>query len=212
MDDPNLQSAMMGGMMMKDKTLTGLASAEDIKLVDAVFKDKLGMPIVAMNTVKPFMVSSMMLPLLMGCPIASVEQELMKISKNQKEEVYGLETVAEQLAVFDAIPYQVQMDELVKSVKDEFKSDKEELVKLMETYKSGDVEAIMTMMNSSDNKISSKYQEELLVNRNKNWIPKIEQIAKQKPTFFGVGAAHLGGKTGVIALLRAKGYKVEPVQ
>ena len=52
----------------------------------------------------------------------------------------------------------------------------------------------------------------LLKNRNTNWIPKIEKAAKEKPTFFGVGAAHLGGDDGVIKLLRKKGYTVEAVK
>ncbi len=212
MDDPNLQSSMMSGMMMKDKTMTALASEADIKIVDTYLKDKLGMPVVALNNMKPFMISSMMLPLMLGCPAASIEMELVNVSKKQNEEIYGLETVAEQLAVFDAIPYQVQMDELVKSVKDKFESDKKELQELMTVYKSKDVNQIMKMMEKSDNKISSQYQDLLLNNRNKSWIPKIASIAKDKPTFFGVGAAHLGGSNGVIALLKKQGFKVDPVQ
>jgi uncharacterized protein YbaP (TraB family) len=34
---------------------------------------------------------------------------------------------------------------------------------------------------------------------------------KQNPTFFAVGAGHLGGENGVINLLRKKRYKVSPV-
>lgn len=51
-----------------------------------------------------------------------------------------------------------------------------------------------------------------LTNRNKNWISKMSEIMMEKPTFFGVGAAHLAGEEGVIKLLRKKGYKVEAVQ
>ncbi|MFT5800980.1 MAG: hypothetical protein ACI956_000785, partial [Nonlabens sp.] len=32
------------------------------------------------------------------------------------------------------------------------------------------------------------------------------------PTFFAVGAGHLGGDIGVIALLRKAGYSVEPIR
>ncbi|HEY0092615.1 MAG TPA: TraB/GumN family protein [Flavobacterium sp.] len=210
MDDPTIQQSMMAGITMKDKTMTTLASAADIKIVDAIIMEKLGMPVVALNSVKPAMVSTMMLPLLMGCPIASVEQELVNLAKTQKEEVYGLETVAEQMAVFDAIPYQVQMDELVKSAKDKFAADKKELDAISILYKEKDIEGMHRMMSTSENKISSQYQDQLLYNRNQNWIPKIEKIAKEKPTFFAVGAGHLAGEKGVIKLLRKKGYMVEP--
>jgi hypothetical protein len=48
-----------------------------------------------------------------------------------------------------------------------------------------------------------------LTKRNKNWIASIVRITKEKPTFFGVGAAHLLGPQGVISLLRERGYEVE---
>jgi uncharacterized protein len=35
---------------------------------------------------------------------------------------------------------------------------------------------------------------------------------QEKSSFFAVGAGHLGGKTGVLALLRNLGFRVEPIQ
>ncbi len=57
----------------------------------------------------------------------------------------------------------------------------------------------------------SDYSDLLLTNRNKKWIPEIIEQAKLKPTFFAVGAAHLGNDVGVINLLRKQGYTVTPV-
>ena len=39
---------------------------------------------------------------------------------------------------------------------------------------------------------------------NNNWIPVIVKCMTQNPTFFAVGAGHLGDKDGVINLLRKK--------
>jgi uncharacterized protein YbaP (TraB family) len=55
-------------------------------------------------------------------------------------------------------------------------------------------------------------QEAMLDGRNKKWIPLIIANSKKKRTFYAVGAGHLGGKMGVIRLLRSAGYKVTPVQ
>ena len=212
MDDPQMQMTMVQGMMMKEgKTMKTMMSDTDYKMVDAYFTKKLGMGLAALDKMKPFMLTTLVLPSMLDCPMQSVEQELMKVNASQNKEVLGLETVQEQLAVFDAIPYDVQLAELIKSVKNNFENDKAELTKMYAVYQSGDVDAMQQMTAESDNKITSDYQNELLNNRNANWIPKIEQIAKQKPTFFGVGAGHLGGPKGVIALLRKKGYTVEPV-
>ncbi|HLA55730.1 MAG TPA: TraB/GumN family protein [Flavobacterium sp.] len=213
MDDPTLQSNMMAGMMMKDgKTMQSMVSAADFKTLDDYVKEKLGFSAVMLNTIKPFLVSAMFLPSLMDCPMQSVEEELMAVSHTQKEEVYGLETAADQLAVFDAIPYQAQMDELMEGVKNKFADDKSEMAKMNEIYKSKDINAMLDLTKESENDITSKYQDDLLNNRNKNWIPKIEAAAKEKPTFFGFGAGHLAGENGVIALLRKKGYDVEAVK
>ncbi len=213
MDDPNMQSTMMGGMMMKDgKTMSSMLSDADFKLLDKTITEKVGVSATMFNSFKPFMVSMMMLPSLLDCPIQSIESELVKVAQKQQEEVLGLETVEQQLAVFDAVPYQDQMNELMRSVRDGFAADKQEIVKMMEVYKSGDLNAMLKMMDESPSMLSSKFQDELLVKRNKNWIAKIEEVSKSKPTFFGVGAAHLGGENGVIALLKKKGYKVEAVR
>jgi len=50
----------------------------------------------------------------------------------------------------------------------------------------------------------------LLVDRNRNWIPKIEALfARRGRAFVVVGAAHLVGADGLISMLRARGYTVE---
>ncbi|MDQ6655804.1 MAG: TraB/GumN family protein [Verrucomicrobiota bacterium] len=52
--------------------------------------------------------------------------------------------------------------------------------------------------------------ERLLENRNRNWVPKIERfIASGKTYMVTVGAAHMGGPGGLLALLKARGYSIE---
>lgn len=212
MDDANMQTEMMGSMMMKNGvTMKSLVKEEDFKIVNAFLTTNLGFSADMLNPVKPFMVSAMLYPKMMDCEMQSFENELIKITKAQNEEVIGLETVAEQLAVFDAIPYKEQMNELVITAKDNMQRDKAELAEMMTLYKSENVEAMVAYTEKSANVMTSKYSDVLLKNRNQNWISRMTTIAKTKPTFFGVGAAHLGGKEGVIALLRKAGFTVEAV-
>jgi uncharacterized protein YbaP (TraB family) len=50
----------------------------------------------------------------------------------------------------------------------------------------------------------------LVTDRNKSWMPKIEQLLGGKDdVLVVVGAAHLVGKEGVLEMLKAKGYLVE---
>jgi uncharacterized protein YbaP (TraB family) len=210
MDDPELQTKMAAKVHMKDgATISSFLSAEDYQLLDSYLKEKLNVSAKAFNTYKPFFLSSFFLSSLLECAPQSFESELVKISAMQKEPVFGLETVEEQMDIFDQIPYQLQAEELIKSIRADFKSDKEELNALLKAYTLKDLNEMQVLFKKSDNKIMSDYEDLLLVKRNKNWIGLIERISKEQPTFFGVGAAHLIGDEGVVNLLRRNGYLVE---
>lgn len=213
MDDPNLQTSMMAGLMMKDGvTITSLITEEEAKKLDIFLQKNIGFSLKMINTFKPFSISSMYIPKLLDCPMKAVDTELMNISIAQNEEIFGLETIEDQMAVFDKIPYEVQIEELLKSAETDLKKDKEEMKKMLTIYKSENIEAMLAFTKESENKLASDFEEELLINRNQNWIPIISKVAKEKPTFFGVGAGHLAGDKGVIKLLRKKGFKVEAVK
>ncbi len=213
MDEKSMQMQMMKLMMMKDGAkLSTLLSPEDFKILDEFMKKNLNMSAKLFDSFKPFMISSMLFPKMLDCKSQSVESELMKITKEQNEEIFGLEKAEDQMKVFDEISYQDQADELLKTVKDNLEKDKKEFQEMITIYQNKDIEGMLKMMSDSDNKITSENQDILLNDRNKKWIPIMVKIMKDKPTFFGVGAGHLAGEEGVIKLLRKQGYKVEAVQ
>ena len=50
----------------------------------------------------------------------------------------------------------------------------------------------------------------LLGDRNRAWLPQVEALlSRPRPAFVLVGAAHLVGADGLLAMLKAKGYSVE---
>lgn len=211
MDDKTMAAQMMNGIMMKDGvTLTSMASPEDLVVLDEFVMKNTGMPIKMLDKYKPGVIEMMVLPKMMDCEMQSVEEQLMKITHQEKEEVLGLETVAEQMALFDAIPYKDQMDALMKLAREGTEAGKVKFANLDRVYQMRDLEKVWEFMQREENNMGSS-SDIMLGDRNRKWIPRIEQIAKAKPTFFGVGAAHLPGEDGVIQLLRDKGYKVEVV-
>ena len=53
----------------------------------------------------------------------------------------------------------------------------------------------------------------LIVDRNNAWLPKIEAMVKSREVeFVLVGALHLAGDDGLLALLVARGYRVRQLQ
>ena len=135
----------------------------------------------------------------------------MKIAKEQGEEIKGLETIEEQLKVFDDIPYKAQAKDLARSASDNMEYDRKLFKKMYEVYDAENITVMLDMMNDENLESVAEHQDKLLIERNKNWISKIEDYAKEQPTFFGVGAGHLAGEEGVIMLLRKAGYTVTAV-
>lgn len=213
MDDPSMQSKMMGGMYMKDgKTIKDYVSDEDYTVIDSLFIKNMGMSIKMMQNVKPFFLTAMLYPKMIDCPMQSFEMELMKVAKTQEEEIGGLETIEEQLQVFDDIPYEDQIADLLRMAKDNLEYDKSSFAKMLTIYKEENITDMLDMMNDGNSVTVSKHQDKLLDNRNKNWISKIIQYSKEQPTFYGVGAGHLAGENGVINLLKNAGFIVTAVQ
>ena len=101
---------------------------------------------------------------------------------------------------------------LVKSIKGGAKEGNSEFAKMVEMYKSQDIESMSQMMSGDDTEGLGQYESMLITTRNLNWIPLMAKSMKEKQTFFAVGAGHLGGKKGVVNLLRKEGYTVKPLK
>ncbi len=209
-DDPSLNSKMMKNMAMKNGiTLKDLLSPADYDSVAKLFKAKTSISLDMVKTYKPFMLTSMLYPSLMGCATISFEKEFEKMAKADKMEVKGLETIEDQMNVFETIPYKAQAKMLVKTLY-EIESGKAQMNEMVQLYKSQDINAMQgNIQGDSD---LGKYEKVLLDKRNKNWIPVIEKEIATMPSFIAVGAGHLAGKKGVIYLLRKQGYTVTPIR
>ena len=208
-------------MMPKGTRLRDLVSADDYKLIKNRL-DSLGLPLQMVEMIKPMFLSSMVEAggkqnlldpsAAAESSITAYETEIMAIAQKQKKKIDGLETMAFQMGLFDSIPYKVQAEMLVKAVKSKDNGD-DEFKAMVETYKRQDIEAMSAMMKSGDgnNGELSNYESLLVTKRNLNWIPLMGQMMNAQPTFFAVGAGHLGGEKGVVNLLRKDGFTVRPL-
>ena len=208
-DDPSLTSKMMKNIKMKDgKTLKDFLSAKDYDSVAKLFKAKTNIPLNMVDSYKPFMLTSMLYPSLLGCTPIAFEKEFEKLAKANSVEVKGLETIEDQMNVFETIPYSVQAKMLMKTLY-EADNGTEQMNEMVLLYKNQDINKMQKGI-SGDTDLGS-YEKTLLDKRNKNWIPVIEKEIAAMPTFIAVGAGHLAGKKGVIYLLRKQGYTVTPI-
>ena len=212
MDDPATMMGALQYMSMKDDlTLKDLYTTEEYNRVERYFKDSLKMGLEMFQTAKPFFLMAMLYPRLLECKDRSgVEQELMKLAKENAKEIRGLETMKYQMSVFDTIPYKWQAKELLKNI-DSTQKMREEFNRLVSIYKSQSLDSLMTMLDASEYG-GEEFSKILLDNRNKNWLVILNQAVKKEPVFVAVGAGHLPGKNGLIELLRGQGFTLTPVE
>jgi uncharacterized protein YbaP (TraB family) len=86
-----------------------------------------------------------------------------------------------------------------------------EFQKLFGEYRKENLNALLDMMAKSEADTPGFI--ELFLNiRNRNWIPVIESMIREKSAFVAVGAAHLPGEEGVINLLKKQGYVLTPIR
>ena len=120
----------------------------------------------------------------------------------------ALETAESQIDRFDKMPETLQ-EQMLRSTLTELDSQQNSVAAMINAWKTGDAAALEKMSLSSFDGYRGAYSS-LIVERNNNWVPQIEAcMAKPQPCFVVVGAAHLIGPDGLLALLKKKGYKIE---
>lgn len=210
MDDLKSMAGMFFGLMMNDgSSLKTLLPKEDYDSLAVIYRNLTGTGLGAMSRMKPILLMSTIYPALLGCKPEGWEEVFMRMAGSNKAEILGLEKMEDQIAVLDSIPYSVQAEMFRKTLFN-LDSTKASFRQMLEIYKQQDIQQMAAL--SSNDEDFGNYDEIMLRKRNSNWIAVMAAAAKKKPTFFAVGAAHLGGDDGVISLLRRKGYKVTPVK
>src|SRR5207244_7172565 len=121
------------------------------------------------------------------------------------------ETVEYQISRFDQMTMEQQDHMLVEALKD-LDTEQSNVTKLADAWRAGDAPAVERIVLQGVKDDPLMYQR-LLVDRNRNWLPKLESFFTRKGhTFVVVGAAHLVGPDSVIAMLQAKGYQIEQME
>ncbi|MEO0340474.1 MAG: TraB/GumN family protein [Bacteroidota bacterium] len=221
MNDPmKIMPLMMKAMMPGDSSLSNLLSPEDYKKVSDHFQ-KMGLPMMMLERIKPMFLSALvgnegggdMFSNPMGGgngSTMSYEFEIMEVANKREKPISGLESMEFQMSIFDSIPYRAQAKMLVDAVSMEKDSaSSSQLDELVKIYKDQDIEAMINAMDDEGG--IGGYENILLDNRNKNWIPIMEEKMAENTMFFAVGAGHLAGENGVIKLLRKAGYELKPL-
>jgi hypothetical protein len=122
-----------------------------------------------------------------------------------------LETIRDQLGIFDTLSEKAQREFLEGTI--ENPADMKKVFgSMLSAWASGDVNTVAKVFNS-DFSGSPELRQRLLERRNDNWARWIEKRLAQPGTIMvAVGAGHLAGEDSVISTLQKDGYRVQRVQ
>ncbi len=197
------------GTLPTGKTLGDHLSQETLAALDGYLKAN-NLPAGMFNQFTPGMVYltlGSMEALRQGArPDLGIEMQFHKKAEKDGKPGSGLETTAYQMSRFNELDVET-LNELIKETIEASDQNEDTLNSIIEAWKSGDAERLQKLVHDEMAERPAVL-EILLVERNQNWIPVIEEkLAGDKNVMFIVGAAHLVGEGSVVQLLEDKGHK-----
>jgi uncharacterized protein len=179
-------------------------------------EDKLGSQVAKqIDHMKPMIPASILA--LKGLPATPpMDGALLERATATGKRVVYLEQAADEIAVLDRV-LDLRMLKLMLDEPDLEKDSRD----MLDAYVSGDEAKIVAV--NDNQKIEAlahgfspaeyeQQMEDLLYHRNSAWIPVIEKLHANGGGFIAVGALHLVGPKSVLALLAAKGYRIQRVK
>lgn len=138
-------------------------------------------------------------------PDAGVDRQLAQLAERDRKPVRSLETAAEQLGFFAALPLPAQRIYLRDSLRD-LAAAPREADAMVRAWQRGDVAAMERDLRRSSQRMPQLHPT-LVTERNRRWLPHIVDLLQDdRDHLVVVGALHVVGREGLLALLRQQGY------
>lgn len=220
MKDPNGMMGLVSLMMAPaDSTLDKLYTPEQYQVIEQVFNkycSGMGLSLGMMTRLKPEAVSMLITVMRTGL-MEPDNTNLIDIGVQERgskmgRATMGLETLQEQAELMFSAPIADQAQRLLKACEED-DVQQEMSQELKDAYMSQDLEKLEAAFNeSADAEMNEDMMESLLTRRNNNWVVKLVKMMPERSCLVCVGAGHLFGDQGLLQLLRAEGYTVEPMK
>ncbi|HME41256.1 MAG TPA: TraB/GumN family protein [Steroidobacteraceae bacterium] len=203
-----VQAEMLGSAILPEgKTLPDVLGPQRFEHADRLARE-VGVDLSMFGQFAPWFaaeaVSQLQLAQLGFQPETGVDMYFMERARNDGKSVAGLETVHDQIALFQNMSLDAQADYLVASLEQAHDLPRE-VDSMVHAWKRGDTQWFETQMLSELGRDPRLYQS-LLGERNRKWVPKIEALLREDKNYLViVGTGHLVGQGSVIDLLKKDG-------
>lgn len=142
----------------------------------------------------------------------TLDEQLYHLANAQKKTLCSVETLQEQLSIFDELSHQEQIFLLEDTLNNlsKIKNLNETLIK---SYLSGNLDELYRNsldMGGGNTELAKKLRERLIDKRNIVMANRLVATLEKGGAFVAVGALHLPGENGLLQLLRDRGFIVTP--
>ena len=145
----------------------------------------------------------------LGLNASGVDSHMANKAIQDSKTLHFLETLEQQINYIATISEGNESALILQTLEDLEKLP-EELDKMINAWRTGDQQALFEYGIQPMKQDYPEVYQSLLVERNNEWLPKIEEFINQKnSTFILVGALHLIGEDGVLQTLKRKGYRID---
>ena len=130
-----------------------------------------------------------------------------------RKKVFGLETMKEQIAIFDEMTTADQIALLQETIATSNTAN-QKIEQMIKAYLNRDLDELVRLsekMAPKDEAVHTKLMDRLLTQRNKRMIRRMMPHIETGNAFIAVGVLHLPGKQGLLEKLAVRGYKISPV-
>ena len=218
MQDYEAIAALRQAALLPDSVqLRNFYSNEQYHEIDDALRINLGMGLDKLGRMKPSYLAEMLRSELMKRWLHYDEDRTMetffeRVALENNTPVYGLDDVGETMyMLFDREPFHWQCEELQKVVEYPEKEVRLER-QLLEMYRYGRLADMAYLVKSPDNMTSLSYSDyQIYAKRNKVWVKRLTPYLKEGKAFITLNAIYLGGEEGLLAQLKAAGYRVKAV-
>ena len=197
------------------RTLKSVMQPEDYHRLVTVLEESYHIPEAVVVNMRPWTVLIMMMMPTDGQADkdSALDMVLYRQAAMRKMQLLGLESVQEQLAIFNSISLDEQIWMLNKSV-EEHKKVANQMDALLQAYLERDLAGLVKLQEQNmyeDSDIDDRLLYEMLDKRNPRMVERMQACLQKGNAFVAIGALHLPGKQGVLHLLEQQGYTVAAV-
>ena len=141
-------------------------------------------------------------------PLQGIDMQIAMRAGADGKPMRGLEQVEDQLGLFASLPME-QQREFLRATLDEKDLDGQ-MQDITQAWRTGNVDVLGKLLRDGAEESPELFQK-LTTDRNRRWLPQIEQMLQDPRNDYlvVVGALHMVGSDGLVELLRRKGYRVE---